>query len=109
MEKKHYICTHSWSNENARKQFIDQISNFTDKEYFEFVSTDKAELRETWMGREEFFFCHWFAESESAINEAIDAVGAGELMATLPNEVSVVLSSSNLNNQKLLNFFPQID
>ena len=43
MGKKHFICTHTWLNEDAKKQGTEFTSNMTEKEFFDSVKTDKAE------------------------------------------------------------------
>ena len=42
MGKKHFICTHTWLNEDAKKQGTEFTSNMTEKEFFDSVKTDKA-------------------------------------------------------------------
>ena len=39
------------------------------------------------MGKEDFFFCHWYAESEDDIFDNLEKAGFNSLMMTLPNEM----------------------
>ena len=87
MGKKHFICTHTWLNEDAKKQGTEFTSNMTEKEFFDSVKTDKAETLAHWMGKEDFFFCHWHAESENAIIDTLSQSGADEFMITMAIEI----------------------
>ena len=55
MGKKHFLCTHTWTNEQARDQFLNIIGQMTDREYLAAVSTEQAELLQTWLGQDDFF------------------------------------------------------
>ena len=102
MEKKHYICTHTWSNPDTIKDVIKQQGEMTDKEFFAGLKTEKAETLQHWMGNSEFFFCHWFADSEEAIHSAIELSGTHELIVTLASQVPMVVSSFDLKDTKLV-------
>ena len=67
MGKKHYICTHTWSNPDTIKDIIKQQGEMTDAEFFAGLKTEKAETLQHWMGKDDFFFCHWYAEDEQSI------------------------------------------
>ena len=101
MTKKHYICTHTCSDPEARKTFIDNTTNITVREFFESIGTDKAKLLQHWMGKEDFFFCHWYAESEEAIFENLEKAGFNSLMMTLPNEMPRFVSIYNITNEEM--------
>ena len=36
MGKKHFICTHTWLNEDAKKQGTEFTSNMTEQEFFDY-------------------------------------------------------------------------
>ena len=86
-EKKHFICTHTWSSTEAREEALKSMEKMTDREFFNSLRTDKAETLQHWMGSDDFFFCHWYAESEDAIYESLDKSGFSSLMITLPSEM----------------------
>ena len=60
MSKKHYICTHTWNDSESRKLVIKQTKGMTDKMFFEALRSEKAETLQHWMGKEDFFYCHWY-------------------------------------------------
>ena len=103
MGKKHFICTHTWLNEDAKKQGTEFTSNMTEQEFFDSVKTDKAETLAHWMGKEDFFYCHWFAEDEDAIFDALEGIGGNDFMATLPIETERYVDSSDIKDQTLIN------
>ncbi len=86
-QKKHFICTHTWNNQEARIEALNFMKQMTDKEFFDLLRTEKAETLQHWMGEDDFFFCHWFAESEDAIYESLENSGFSSLMITLPSEM----------------------
>ena len=86
-KKKHFICTHTWNNPESRKTVIENTKGMTDKMFFEVLKSEKAETLQHWMGKDDFFFCHWYAESEEAIFENLEKAGFNSLMMTLPNEM----------------------
>ena len=40
-------------------------------------------------GKADFFFCHWYAESENAIIETLSDAGADQYMITMATEVGI--------------------
>ena len=101
MSKKHYICTHTWNNAEARKDVIERTKGMTDKMFFEVLKSEKAETLQHWMGKDDFFFCHWYAESEEAIFESLEKAGFNSLMMTLPNEMPRFVSIYNITNKEM--------
>ena len=65
--KKHFMATHTWTSNEARDKVIEMNSGMTEEEFFSGLKTEKAETLQHWMGKDDFFFCHWYAESEDAI------------------------------------------
>ena len=53
-----------------------------------------------WRGEEEFFFCHWYAETDDDIFAALEAAGFNDLMHTLPNEMQLFLSAETLADKR---------
>ena len=59
-------------------------------EWFENVpKRENAQLHQLFIGKADFFFCHWYAESESAIIEALSEAGADQYIITMATEVAV--------------------
>lgn len=53
--KKHFICTHTYMSDEIKDKFFEDTKNLTDKELFDGMKTEKAELLQHWMGTEDFF------------------------------------------------------
>lgn len=100
--KKHYICTHTWNNPDARQKVLSYSKGMTDKEFFDTLRSEKAETLQHWMGKDDFFFCHWFAESEEAIFENLEKAGFNSLMMTLPSEMPRFISVYNLTGTEMV-------
>ena len=105
MGKKHYICTHTWSNPDTIKDIIKQQGEMTDAEFFSGLKTEKAETLQHWMGKDDFFFCHWYAEDEQSIIDVLEKVGLNDVIVTMPSEMQRYVSSDKITNEKLVNPF----
>ena len=54
MARKHLMCTHTFVSQEAAKQFLDATLELTDRQIFEGLKTDRAEMLAHWRGEEEF-------------------------------------------------------
>ena len=65
-------------------------------------SIPQCKLKSYFDGKEDFFFCHWYAESEEDI---IDALGeeTNSLILTLPHEMPRYISSNNISDELVVN------
>ena len=105
MAKKHYMCTHTWSNPDTVKDIIKQQGEMTDKEFFAGLKSEKAETLQHWMGKDDFFFCHWLAEDEQSIIDVLEQTGLNDMIVTMPNEMQRYVSSDKITNEKLVDPF----
>ena len=96
---KHYLATHTCFTEESRRGFIEHSKDLTDRQMFEGIKTDKAQMLAHWMGKEEFFFFHWYAESEEAILEALAKIGLDEIVVTAANEMTRYISVDDMKDQ----------
>ena len=51
------------------------------------------------MGTEDFFYFHWYAESEDAIFDVLKARGFNELMVSMPNKMQSYVSAENITDE----------
>ena len=93
------MCTHAFHTDDAKKAFEDAAFDMTDRQTFELLKGEKAEMLGHWRGDEEFFFCHWYAEDEDAIFDQLEKVGFNELMNTLPNEMPIYMAHDKLTDK----------
>ena len=105
MTKRHFMATHTWVSDETRDAVLAATSNMTDVEFFASLKTENAETLAHWMGKEDFFFCHWYATDVDAIFEALDRAGMNELMVSMPSEMHRFVTTENLTGDKLTNPF----
>ena len=103
--KKHFLCTHTWASEEAKEQFLVATKDMTDRQMLEGFKTEKAELLQNWMGKEDFFYCHWYAEDEDAIFSALDLMDANNFMVSMPSEMQRYVSHEHLTDKPMVNPF----
>ena len=46
------------------------------------ASLPKAKCLQEWLGKEDFFFCHWEAETQDDVLEQLEDLGLDKLMQT---------------------------
>ena len=97
--KHHYMCTHTFLSDETKKSFEDASGNLTDRDIFSMLKNDKAEMLAHWRGDDDFFFCHWYAESEDAIFDNLSELGFNSLMNTMPNKMNLFVSSEHLTDK----------
>ena len=90
-------------SDDIKDKFLEDTKNLTDKELFDGMKTEKAELLQHWMGTEDFFYCHWYAEDEDAIFAALENMGMNDVIVTLPIETQRYISSDRLTGERMLN------
>ena len=57
------------------------------------------------MGKDDFFFCHWYAEDEQSIIDVLEKAGLNDIIVTMPNEMQRYVTSHQITNKKLTNPF----
>ena len=71
----------------------------TDWDIFEMVKGERAEMLGHWLGKDNFLFCHCFAEDDDVIIEHLDKVGFNALMNTMPNEMPIYMSNHKITDE----------
>ena len=99
MAKKHFMCTHTFLGDEAKKMFEDASLDMTDRDMFAAVKTEKAEMLGHWRGEEDFLFCHWYAESEDAIHAVLEELEVDKMCATSVNEMSRFVTVQDKNSR----------
>ena len=92
MPKKHFICTHTFHSDETRKKYFEQSKGVSVKEWFENTKNEKVKCLQTWLGDEDFWFCHWEAESEDDLHEFLEESASNELIVTLAQEMKYFAS-----------------
>ena len=99
---KQFMCTHSYLSGDAKERITSQLRDATDRDFLEMNSSEKARVLQHWAGKDEFFFCHWEAESEEDIHDVLAKIGADQFIITLANEMQRYVTSYNIKDKKLI-------
>ena len=91
MKLKHFIATHTFHSDKVKRNIWSLLGNEKkNADWFENVpKREDAQLHQLFIGKADFFFCHWYAESENAIIETLSEAGADQYMITMATEVGV--------------------
>ena len=98
---KHFMCTHSYLSGDAKENIINQLRGVTDREFLDMNSGKNARVLQHWAGKDEFFFCHWEAESEDDIHEVLSKIGADKFIITLANEMQRYVTHNDIKDEKI--------
>ena len=101
MSKKHFVAIHTCFSEEGRRAFIDLTKDLTHQELIDSCRTEDAEMIAQWMGKDDFFYCHWYAESEESINEVLENLGVDKICVTAVNEMSRYVTSKNPSSKRV--------
>ena len=89
----HYLATHTFHSDKIKKEYYRSIKSRKNNDWFAEINNpdhplhDKAKVFQVFIGREEFFFCHWYAESEQVILEKLTSLGADEVIITMASKI----------------------
>ena len=103
--RKHFMCTHTFSSEKAWEKSSDPDTVLTDRQFFDKLTGQRARVLQHWRGSDDFFFCHWFAESEEAILKALDQTGSNDRIVTAAYETPRFVSKNALTGKPVINPF----
>ena len=101
MLKKHFMCTHTFHSEETRKKYFEGSKGVSVKEWFENTQNEKVKCLQTWLGDEDFWFCHWEAESEDDIHEVLAKIGADKFIITLANEMQRYVTKYDIKDETM--------
>ena len=86
---KHFICTRTFHSEETKKTYFEDNKDITSREWFTSVEGEKVKCIQHWLGDQDFWLCHWIAESEKQIHEKLETIGADKLFLTLAQEMKI--------------------
>ena len=84
MNRKRFIAIHTFHSEDSKKAFqaMNSEDTQTEEEWFETWTFENCQCVATWVGDDDFFFCHWLSESDQNIHKALTAMGLDEFVFT---------------------------
>ena len=98
---RHFMCTHSYLAGDSKENITNQLRGITDIEFLELNRGEKARVLQHWAGKDEFFFCHWEAESEDDIHEVLAKIGADKFIITLANEMQRYVTKYEIKDETI--------
>ena len=98
--KKHFMCTHAFFDNDAKQAFEDASIGMTDRQIFEMMKGEKAEMLGHWRGNDDFFFCHWLAETDEDIHNSLRENGLDELVFTACYEANIHIDTACLSDER---------
>ena len=111
-EIKHFVCTHTFTSDKSSKSFltppenrIPPIERLNEKDWALASKGKFATCMQTWVGNDDFFFCHWIAESEDQIYQQLEEWGLQDLLNSLIHPMYRFMSA--YRNTDELEQFPQ--
>ena len=89
----HYLATHTFHSDKIKKEYYRSIKSRKNNDWFAEINNpdhplhERAKVVQVFIGREDFFFCHWYAESEQVILEKLTSLGADEVIVTMASKI----------------------
>ena len=83
--RKRFIAIHTYISEEHKKKVLAapfEEDKITDIEWAKLWEFKKCSCIAAWQGNEDFFFCHWEADTEEDIHEALEENGLNKLCVT---------------------------
>ena len=75
----HFFVVHTFVSEEARKEYLTPPEKrnppqkqLTEKKWAEEAIGDFAQCMQTWVGNDDFLYCHWMANSEDDVYRQLD-------------------------------------
>lgn len=85
MMRKQFLAIHTYLSDEVKKQSLmppPREDWQTDHEWAQDWTFEQAKCLGYWVGNDDFFFCHWEAEDEQDIHDALASKGLNEFVVT---------------------------
>ena len=84
MTRKRYMALHTFHSDKSKEAFMarNATNTSTVKEWAAAWTFEKCQCVATWVGDDDFFFCHWLAESDQDVHDALTSMGLDEFIFT---------------------------
>ena len=111
---RHFFVVHSFISEEARKQYLTPpekqnppSKTETEREWAEAATGEFARCMQTWAGNDNFFYCHWVAESEEDVYKQLDIFELeGKIVNSKVDEIHQFVSAYR-NSDTILRSYPE--
>ena len=96
------MCTHTFSSEKAWEKSSDPDTGLTDRQFFDKLTGQRARILQHWRGSEDFFFCHWEAETESDIHDLLEETGMASSMFFMAQEMHRFVTKYDMTDERMI-------
>ena len=98
MTIKRSIAIHTFHSDKTKEAFkaMNAQDTSTEEVWFEAWTFEKCQCVATWVGDDDFFFCHWLSESDQDVHEALTSMGLDEYVFTACYEANMHLDINQL-------------
>ena len=102
MAMKRFMAIHTYHSEEAKKAMMQRAAENTSsqKEFMAAQVFDKCRTVATWIGSDDFFFCHWLAETDEDIHNALRQNGMDQLVLTACYETSIHIDEASVTGER---------
>ena len=96
MAMRRYMAIHTYHSEKTKKAMMQWATenSQTQKEYMATQTHEKCRCLATWIGSDEFFFCHWLAETDEEIHNVLRENSEDQWIFTACYEVPIYLDAA---------------
>ena len=114
--KHHFFVVHTFVSEEARKEYLTPpekrnppSQRETEKEWAEQAVGEIAQCMQTWVGNDDFFYCHWVADSEDDVYRQLEEWEIeGKYVNSRINEVQQFVTAYRAS-EKIFREYPDND
>ena len=112
---RHFMVVHTFVSDEARAKYCTPPEKRDPKEerpteyQWAVQSTGEyAQCMQTWLGNDDFFYCHWVAESEEDVYRQLDAFEVeGKVVNSLISEMHQFVTAYR-GSDKILRQYPEV-
>ena len=85
----YYLATFTLNSNAKKKELLKRIKGRPNDVWVSMMNDpsnpfhDRARVVQVFIGKADFFFCHWYAESEQVIIDKLASIGADDLFITM--------------------------
>ena len=114
MGEKHFFAVHTFVSDEARRKVLTPPEKKnppekrkTEKEWVDGLHGKFAKCMQTWIGNEEFFYCHWVAASEQDVYRQLEESNLeGKIVNSMVQEAHQFVSAYR-NSKEILRQYPE--
>ena len=112
--KRHFLVVHNFVSEEARVKYLTPPekldppqTRLTEKQWAENSTGEFAQCVQTWVGNNEFLYCHWIANSDEDVYRQLEEFDLeGKVVNSMVNEMHQFMSAYRASDT-LLRQYPE--